>query len=817
MPAMRESLRAFRGNGPRFTDQRARANKEQTMNSRTRKAKMTTIVRAACMTLFALLALVAPAAAQSGALATESAGFDTLGFIQAASIDHPIGTAGDLLSGGAIKVNDHVIIVPANSIVQMPAATLSWGQIFAQAPANVSNLGTASGLALADCPPPVGAGVGCMPGTWEAHVQGNIVATAACSLHNDPTTGLPLTSPCYIAGLIFLSQQALNSSSGFITAIDYAHGIMIVNGRTVMINDPSVPGLTNPVVAGNTGRYSVGQSPDIRFAADQGNTTVRSQTGYPMCIPRVTPGTAAPHPVIAGSTILSTEDDRCPQRNRPLDTLGNFVLNFTMPAARSTPQTTAPGGAGDAWEQAPFEVGDFVTYAGILMPPCQIGTGPGFTTPCLPDLTAPQSKYIIAAYQVIGNVGIYTFPGSNPAYMAIDVLLQGTGGVPNPAFPQEVTAKVIVDGMSTDPSRPVDILALDQDCNGTLTDRMSAPWSFSFIVDQGPPIGAKKGRFRFRPAGGAFLPPVSLVRVRLSGYAGYLSPSLTDPNGVPLATPTISANGLLWGQYNAPNFTFIFPENLGIGDPIVTYNFQDFAWLVNGTGPLSGSPSSKVGQLSPWPDLTAPATTCTPGVAPKLNANFAVTPDGISSPATVGNPVTLDAAAAAESGATSFVWTLSPQASLQCITFDCSIAIFTPLNAGNRTITLAVTQAPDGTVIGTATSSFTLKVTNAKVADVVTITAATYSTSKARLTVTATTNVVLASPPGCTLTNVLPGCMKATLDTINPATGQPYAALMTNAGAGTYNVTFTGLAVPNLVTVNSGNGGSANSAVTRVK
>lgn len=779
---------------------------------------MTTIARFACVTLFAFVVTTTPAAAQSGALATESAGFDTVGFIQAAAIDHPIGTAGDLISGGVIKLNDQVIIVPANSIVQMPAATLSWGQVFAQAPPNVSNFGAASGMALADCLPPVGSGIGCMPGTWEAHVQGNIVASPLCASHNDPSTGFPLTSPCYIAGLIFLSQQSLNSSSGFITAIDYANGILMVNGRAVMINDPPIAGLTNSAVPGrNVGRFSMGQSPDIRFTVDQANPTVRSQTGYPMCIPRAAPGTAPSHPVVSGSTVLSTEDDRCPQRNRPFDTSGSFAPTFTMAAPRANPLTTPPTGVSDPWEQMPFEVGDFVTYAGILMPPCAVGTGPGTSSACVLDLTASQNNYIIAAYQVIGNVGIYTWPGTNPAYMAIDVLLQGTGGVPNPNIPQEATSRVRVEGFSTDPSRPIDILALDQDCNGTLTDRLSAPWSLSFFVDQGPPIGAKKGRFKFVPAGGAFLPPVSLVRVRLSGYAGYLSASLTDPNGVPLASPTISANGLAYGQYNAPDFTFIFPENLIVGGPIVTFNFLDFPWLVNGTGPLSGNPANMVGQLSPWPDLTAPAPTCTPGVTPALNANFSVTPDGISSPATVGNPVTLDAGASVESGATNLVWTLKPQASLQCATFDCSVATFTPFSAGNMDITLTATQVLNGVVIGTATSTFTLKVTNVKQSDVVTITSAVYRTSKARLDVNATTNVVLASPTNCTVTNVLPGCMLATLDIINTATGQPYAALMTNAGAGNYTVTFTGLAPPNLVTVTSGNGGSATSAITRVK
>ncbi len=782
-----------------------------------RREKIRAIALFFCMKLLAFIAAATPLVAQSTALPTESAGFDTVGFIQAATIDRPIGTAGDLVSGGLIKVNDHVIIVPANSIVQMPAATLSWGQLFAQAPANLGNLGTASGLALADCLPPLGSGIGCLPGTWEAHVQGNIVASPACGQHNDPGTGLPLTSPCYIAGLIFLSQQSLNSASGFITAIDYADGIVVVNGRAVMINDPPVAGLSNPAVPGrNVGRYSMGQSPDIRFTVDQANPTVRSVTGYPMCIPRVAPGSAPSHPVVPGSATLSNEDDRCPQRNRPVDTSGAFVLTFTMAQPRNNPLTNPPGGATDAWEQMPFEVGDFVTYAGVLMPPCAPGTGPGNSAPCVLNLAAPQSSYMIAAYSLIGNVGVYTWPGSNPAYMAIDVLLQGAGGVPNPNIPQEVTSKARVEGFMTDPSRPIDILALDQDCNGTLTDRLSAPWSLSFFVDQGPPVGAKKGRFKFVPAGGAFLPPVSLVRVRLSGYAGYVSASTTDPNGVPLAIPTISANGLAYGQYNAPDFTFIFPENLIVGGPIVTYNFQDFPWLLNGSGPLSGNPAYMVGQLSPWPDLVAPATTCTPGATTTLNANFTVIPDGVSSPATPGNPVTLNAAASVESGATNFVWTIKPNLALTCQSFDCSVATFTPFSSGNETIQLTATQVVDGVVIGTATSSFTLKVTN-KNTDLVVITSTVYRTSKARLDVNATSSIVQATPPGCTLTTVLPGCMKATLDLIDPSTGQPYAALMTNAGAGNYTVTFTGLAAPNLVTVTSGNGGSATSAVTRVK
>jgi hypothetical protein len=786
-----------------------------------RQPEMIIMASVACVALFVLATLTTPAAAQS------SAGFDTVGFIQAATVNIPQNQAklGDLLSGGTIKVNDHVIIVPANTIVQMPAATLSWGQVFALAPTGVSNNGTASGLALADCKPPVGTGVGCLPGTWEAHVQGNFVNNPICDSYIDPTTLLALTQPCYMAGLIFLSQQSLNSSSGFITAIDYTHGILLVDGKTVLVNDPPVPGLTNPTVPSlNVGRHTIGQSPDTRFTVDQGNPTVRSETGYPMCIPRVAPGTATPHPVVAGSSIQSTEDDRCPQRNRPQCLLGNgttaFCGTFTMAAPRSNPLTTPPSGLTDPWEQMPFEVGDFVTYWGVLMPPCAVGTGPGTSLACSPDLTAPQSKDIIAAYQVIANVGAYTFPGTNPAYIGLDVLLQGTGGVPNPLFPQEVTSKVKVEGFSTDSTRAVDIFALDQDCNGTLTDRMSAPWASFFAVDPGPPTGAKKGRFRFRPTGGAFLPPVSLVRVRVSGYTGYLSPSIVDSNNQPLASPTIAANGLVYGQYNAPDFAFIFPENLGVGDPILTYNFQDFPWLVNGTGPLNGSPAYIVTQLNPWPDLPTnqPATTCTYGAFTGLNANFSVTPDGISSPAIVNNPVLLDAGASVESGGTNFVWTLKPTLPLVCANFSCSAASFTPTSATNVSITLTATKVVGTSVVeGPVSSTQSLNVSPAKQADTVTITSVVYRTSKARLDVTATSSIVQASPSNCTVTNLLPGCMKTTLDIINVANGQPYAAVMQNLGNGSYTVTFTGIPAPNLATVTSGNGGSAISGVTKVR
>ena len=89
-----------------------------------------TTATAICITLLIVMAAIAPASAQvpSGI----AVGFDQLGFIQSATINPSNGT--DILAGGTIKVNDITITVPRNTILQMPAATLSWGKCFQRIP-----------------------------------------------------------------------------------------------------------------------------------------------------------------------------------------------------------------------------------------------------------------------------------------------------------------------------------------------------------------------------------------------------------------------------------------------------------------------------------------------------------------------------------------------------------------------------------------------------------------------------------------------------------------------------------------------------------
>jgi len=755
--------------------------------------------------------------------------FDMTGFIQFASVDsvcarnaaptatNPPTPAGCKTSGGWIQINGHVIRVPQNTILQMPANTLTWEETFEYNSVGTSN---ETGLALSDSAR--------LPGTFEVHVQGNVV------------------NGTYIAGLIFISQQSLNSSQGFIESLDYQNGVMVVNGTKVQINDP-------------LGRFSVGKSPDLRFSIDEDNPTVRAETAFPMCIPRQDPSMG--------------DDPLCPQKNRPRGSSG-FLTAFTMDPRGAFPSPASPTPT-DSTAFAPFEVGDYVTYAGTLM-------------------DGPNGKFI-SAHTIIANVGIYTTSGDSPAYIAIDVVLQGAPGIPNPGFPQEATAKVRVEGFSTDPSRPIDIFAIDQDCNGTVAER--APWAFEFPVEQGPPTTGLKGRFRFLPNGGAFLPPSRNIGVKID----FPAPAVYN-----------SALGIMAGRYQAPNFTFIFPENLSVGAPPVPLNFSDLPFLVNGSGPWGGFSNQPVGQLNPWPSATAPSLTCNSsptGPPPPPGSSATATYSAAATPIVAGTLVTLNAAGSTPSNGP-FVWTqvvapgdpaitlgtptsmtssftapavsantnltfqvsvgggnsttpavatvtvpIAPPAASAPPSVNASSAPVNPVVSGAK-VTLTATgidpaggtltytwTAPQGVTLTPSglngakqtftaptvpagstpnvlsfaviarssvsglTSTTNVAVTVNPILDVVTITSAVYRTLKGSLTVN--------------VTDITPGIkLTCTLNINNPATGKPWTGVMgpaVPAAAGNYTIVFTGLNQPTKVTVSSTGGGTASSGVTRVR
>jgi hypothetical protein len=593
--------------------------------------------------------------------------FDVIGFIEAATLN---AAADGFSGGGTITVNGTVITVPTNTLLQMPAFALTWQEVFTKAPAPYGP--TQSGLAMADTPTPLT--------TYEVHVVGNRVGDT------------------YIAGLMFIAQQSLNSGGGFINFIDYSTpGVAEMRvggtigdrttGARVRINDPA-------------GKFGPASHVDDRFTIDEDNPTVRSETGYPMCLPRTNPFRAD------GTVNPATDDPQCPQVNRPKSTDGSaFLTIFTMdglPADGSAPTGTNP------LLMAPFEVGDFIDYNG--------------------NLVADAAGTYVNAWGVIANVGLFTAPGTQPVYTAIDVMLLGVGGAPNPNLPQEAAVRTRIEGFTTDPTSFVDLFASDVDaCTGEQTLRYYATIGVDSTV--------VPGRWRWRPNSDlAFQPPTRMLTA-ISENGIY-----SDP-----ATGTLGAtDGLLAGLYTAPNFEFIFPENLGIGNPPVPNNLIDFPFLTSGSGPYPAPGPGALGilgQLSPWPGAVAPPTPSCAGV----NGTAAFSPiadAGINQSVLPIAAVTLDGNNSRDTTqplplSLTFSWVQTSGTHVALTGATTATPTFTaPATPGALTFTLTVSN---GTLSSAATVVVT--VTNTPTAtDTITAAVADFRFRRAQLTVTATTS-----------------------------------------------------------------------------
>jgi hypothetical protein len=490
------------------------------------------------------------------AAVTDIKQFDVTGFIQDATVDNngDVCPRSEVNRGGTVTVNGIKIIVPCNSIVQMPAASFTWGDLF-------DPTKWPGGLTLKDNAFP----------SFEIQVVGNIVAGK------------------HIAGLVFASQQSAMSGQGIITRIDYATGRIIVGSQggaevSLEINDPN-------------GRFGRAQSPDPRFSVDDQNPTIHAGTGYPMCVPRKDPSVS--------------DDPECPQQNRPKAV--NGCRNFTAAGVSPLPAggELSPPAVGQVYcshfvmedpaivgtakrpnstKQAPFEVGDYITYSGTLM-----HGGPG-------------SQDFISAHTIEANVGIFTQPGTLPAYLAIGEFGVGAADPLPTAIngaAQEAQDRIFLEASVTDVKSVVDIYLIDMDPNtGRETNRWITPESMT-----GEANGAFGGGITTQFTG----PQSQRVRIRATkAPVGLLtSPtrnlrvvvrSLCDPanvndavNGVPCLQRKPAANGLFTGQYLAPVFEYIFPENTVVGDPIVPNNFWSLGFLINGEGPTG------VGPLVPAP------------------------------------------------------------------------------------------------------------------------------------------------------------------------------------------------------------------------
>ncbi|KAJ7649455.1 hypothetical protein DFH06DRAFT_554104 [Mycena polygramma] len=337
-----------------------------------------------------------------------------------------------------------------------------------------------------------------------------------------------------IAGLIFIIQETLQFLQGFISEIDYTTGHFWVDGVTEgLLNDP-------------LGRFGLPYTTNPLWTVDPDNPSVHSSTGVPLCIPR------------------NTTDSECPLTNRPVDGNGVYLTSFTFP----DPSLVVPGGL-DPRIMVPLVVGDYITFSGT-------STDGG----------------ILEVYALEANLGIYTAPGTKPAYIGVEAAQYAIVS-PDPTLETDETRATAV---ASDPSTTIEWFAMDLDpCTGETSERTL------LLVE--PEDVAPIGLTTFRLGKTDASPATRNVGFRYS-------------NGI-----SEGPKGIIAGQFIQPIMTFIFPELIAYGDNEVPNQFEEIPFLAMGSGPLvygnflADPPPTPtiVGQLSPWPGLTAPGTTsCAP-------------------------------------------------------------------------------------------------------------------------------------------------------------------------------------------------------------
>jgi hypothetical protein len=598
--------------------------------------------------------------------------FAIIGIIQDFKLTPPRGPHVEL-SGATMTVNGQQIILPDNTVVIMPAAILTVYDIFHMASADklASNLANQeSGLALHDINPPLVAS--------EVSITGNIV------------------NGQYIAGVLTIFQEIAQAHVGYITSIDYATGDFCVSNNAVPPTALGAPRagclasedrvkLNDPV--GRYGKQRTEGDQDPRLVVDDGNPTVKAETGYPMCIPRVAP------PAI---------DPVCPITNRPIDvTTGRPMTRFVMDTVDLPP--VVPGAAPllgatnipscrkglilgvlgrdcDSRQQVPFMIGDFVTITSTLAK----------------DGSPVNGGQYLSAWGVTATAGIYTKPcgiyGINPitdptgaiagkgtpntkcnplvdiSYMEWEVGIFGTKGTAGPpgileAGLVETSDRLRVVGMTTDPTRQIEIYAVKTDNTlrwVTNVVPLRVPYGrFDLFVQKDViarlPIATTGGTIPIvdNHLGTDFGAPRQLyvhqakaqaVSVRphnvkpVPGVCGGLTfPGCPPLNGAPVPTPAdlinpatgkvfVIANGLVPAQYEAPSVAYVFPETVQIGDPLTPNNFECLDFVVKGwqvsTPALAAAGLTGVGQLNPWPGGETGGAT----PPPATDAGIACTP-----------------------------------------------------------------------------------------------------------------------------------------------------------------------------------------------
>jgi hypothetical protein len=492
-----------------------------------------------------------------------------------------------------LTVNGITMIVPNNSIVQMPAATFSWADLFNPAvsapvgnyvPARTNHITGRMGMALNDT-------LATHFPSYEVRGVGNIVT--------DEVTG----TQTYIVGLIVpAAQQGASAGAGYINFIDYDGTVLGMPGRFrvggIMGNftTGTLCELNDPV-----GRFGAAHSPDPRFSADTENPTITTANGYPVGIPTVAPPGIDPD---RPDTNRPLNNPASTDPNQPFDPFlaaGAPLKRFTMPTSGGAGTTTP-----DPYKQVPLKVGDWVNFSGTLMKINQ--TGPN-----------TAANMFMAVHSLTAHLSVKTQPGTQPAYVRVEEFLFGVGdGNPNIQGPT-------VAGIAQETSTRAAMVAFTTDSDPTL-GATNLPGGALFGIDVQPDGSRILQQF---PRGSTALSPVDFAiddnirgRMRWQVSKNPKPPVLGQSNAVgagkfyrmyalqltgigrgvlQLPAQSNGLPGLISGQYQLPIFEYIFGEGTNFGEPVPPFNFNDFGFLTVGEGRLDGTTGPAVGPLDPFP------------------------------------------------------------------------------------------------------------------------------------------------------------------------------------------------------------------------
>lgn len=311
-----------------------------------------------------------------------------------------------------------------------------------------------------------------------------------------------------IAGMIKVSHFLAGGGSGMIQSVGNDGTMKISGGPILRINTPS-------------GLFATAYTGKPTFTADEGNPSIVSFSGFPMCIPR------------------SATDPLCPTINRPA---GTRVFRAKDPLA-----------------MAPFQPGDFVTYAGIKN---------------------GATEYL--CYSIVAeNVQILTSGDSGePVYLRVEDALIG---VSDGSASVEIAETRYI-GYISDSTATVSVYALDMDpCTGVETERQVAAGTLK--------VGDARFKFVIRFIDTAITKATREYRIKASKGA------------------VKSRQGIQAGQYVCPITEVVWPEITVPGTPPPQNAFHLFSHLANGFV----MDNMQFGPLRPWPGspVPTPSKICT--------------------------------------------------------------------------------------------------------------------------------------------------------------------------------------------------------------